>query len=85
MRVEEAQAQLLTCLDSLLYEYGTFSFGGPRRFSLSFCRQFDVDEDGAQARCELEYEPTPVLEGLGAHNQWWSGAEGEPSLQERSC
>lgn len=70
--------------DALLYEYGTFSFGGPRRFVLSFCRQFDVDEDGAQAliqvRCEIEYEPTPALEALGAYNQWWSGGEGEVPL-----
>lgn len=115
MRVEDAQQQLLACLqeagqepcrldpppawrafgrfmrhpveaeeDALLYEYGTFSFRGPRRFTLSFCRQFDVDEDGApaliQLRCEIEYEPTQALEALGAHNQWWSGAEGEPSL-----
>ncbi|RFU39753.1 hypothetical protein DZF91_20800 [Actinomadura logoneensis] len=70
--------------DALLYEYGTFSFRGPRRFTLSFCRQFDVEEGGEpaliQLRCEIEYEPTPALEALGAHNQWWSGAEGEPSL-----
>ncbi|MGI5325721.1 hypothetical protein [Actinomadura nitritigenes] len=70
--------------DALLYEYGTFSFGGPRRFTLSFCRQFDVDEDGApaliQLRCEIEYEPTPALEALGTHNYWWSGAAGELPL-----
>jgi hypothetical protein len=70
--------------DALLYEYGIFSFRGSRRFTLSFCRQFDLDEDGApaliQLRCEIEYEPTPALEALGSHNQWWSGAGGEPSL-----
>lgn len=54
--------------DALLYEYGTFSFGGPQRFTLTFCRQFDVNEDEAptliQLRCEIEFEPTPALEAL---------------------
>ncbi|MFA1542275.1 hypothetical protein [Actinomadura monticuli] len=70
--------------DALLYEYGTYSLEGPRRFVLSFCRQFDVDEDFAQAliqvRCDMEYEPTPALEALGTYSRWWSGGAGEPSL-----
>lgn len=70
--------------DALLYEYGTYSFSGPRRFILAFCRQFDIDQDGApvliQLRCEIEYEPTLALEALGTYNRWWSGADDEPPL-----
>lgn len=66
--------------DAMLYEYLTASFGGPRRFTLSLCRQFDLDdEDGqvlTQLRCDLAYEPTPALEALGTYNQWWSDGDG---------
>ncbi|MBO2461256.1 hypothetical protein [Actinomadura violacea] len=67
-----------------MYEYGVYSFDGPRRFRLSFCRQFDIDRDGVgvliQLRCEFEYEPAPALEALGAHHRWWCGMEDEPPL-----
>jgi hypothetical protein len=72
--------------DALLYEYITAAFGGPRRFVLSLCRQFDVDDAGEQAliqlRCEFMYEPTPALEALGAYNQWWSAGNGGHEVSE---
>lgn len=35
--------------DALLFQYGMYSFSGPQRFLVSFCRQFDIDRDGAPA------------------------------------
>ena len=72
--------------DAMLYEYITASFGGPRRFTLSLCRQFDInDEDGQaliQLRSEIAYEPTPTLEALGTYNQWWTDGDGATPIGE---
>lgn len=71
--------------DALLYQYITAAFDGPRRFTLSLCRQFDTNTAGEQAliqlHCELAYEPTPSLEALGKHHQWWTA--GQVELQAR--
>ncbi|MQY05265.1 hypothetical protein [Actinomadura macrotermitis] len=55
--------------DALLYEFGTYSFRGPRRFCLSFCRQADVDEGREPAFTaflnEIEHRPEwPVITAL---------------------
>ncbi|MFL6053430.1 MAG: hypothetical protein ACJ72W_11010, partial [Actinoallomurus sp.] len=72
--------------DAMLYEYLTASFSGPRRFTLSLCRQFDLDDGDGQAliqlRCDIAYEPTPALEALGAYNQWWPGEDTASPLGE---
>jgi hypothetical protein len=72
--------------DAMLYEYLTASFGGPRRFTLSLCRQFDLDDGDGQAliqlRCDIAYEPTPALEALGKYNQWWSDEDSPNPLDE---
>lgn len=60
--------------DAMLYEYLIAEFGGPRRFVLSLCRQFDLEEERTllQLRCEIAYDPAPALEALGRYHQWWS-------------
>ncbi|MGI5223819.1 hypothetical protein [Actinoallomurus sp. CA-142502] len=72
--------------DAMLYEYITASFGGPRHFLLSLCRQFDLNDEGGQAlvqlRCDIAYEPTPALEALGKYNQWWSDGDGARPIGE---
>jgi hypothetical protein len=72
--------------DAMLYEYITASLGGPRRFILSLCRQFDLnDGDGellVQLRCDITYEPNPALEALGTYNQWWSDGDGAHPIGE---
>jgi hypothetical protein len=79
-----ADAPVLTASDGILYEFGTFTFGGERRFRVEFVRQFETrDEAGehdryVQFRCALEYEPSPDLELLGAHAEWWFRGEAEP-------
>jgi hypothetical protein len=61
--------------DAMLYEYIVATLGGPRRFVLSLCRQFDLNEGEKevliQLRCDIAYEPTPALEALGKYHQWW--------------
>jgi len=76
--------------DGMKYEYLTASFGGPRRFILSFCRQICVlepAEDGdvavyTQVTCEFEYEPTPELEALEGDHEWWFEEEGHAPLSD---
>jgi hypothetical protein len=76
--------------DGMRYEYLTASFGGPRRFILSFCRQFSVlekaEEDDVaiytQLTCEFEYEPTPELEALDSDHEWWFNEEGHAPLSD---
>jgi hypothetical protein len=72
--------------DAMLYEYMIATFSGPRRFVLSLCRQFDLDEGEEEAliqlRCDVAYEPTPALKALGKYNQWWSEGDGERPISE---
>jgi hypothetical protein len=72
--------------DAMLYEYITATFGGPRRFVLSLCRQFDLydgeEEALIQLRCDIAYDPAPALEALGKYNRWWSGEDGECPISE---
>ncbi|GHC73319.1 hypothetical protein [Streptomyces cinnamoneus] len=63
--------------DGLLFQYGTYAFNGTPMFTLDLTRQFAVvDADGEhdhylQVHCELRYEPTADLEGLGSFNSWF--------------
>ncbi|MER5385150.1 hypothetical protein ABT040_33575 [Streptomyces sp. NPDC002688] len=63
--------------DGLLFQYGTYAFGGPPVFTLDLTRQFDIeDADGehdhyTQIHCELVYAPDPVLDHLGSFNSWF--------------
>ncbi len=69
--------------DGLLFQYGTYSFGGPPAFTLDFVRQFVVvDEDGdhdhfVQVHCELRYGPVPALRALGSFDSWYFRDSGD--------
>jgi hypothetical protein len=83
--------------DGLLFQYGTYSFDGPRLFTLDLVRQFEIsDSDGehdhyVQLHCELRYAPTPALEVLGSFDSWFFHDAGEDlegwsrSLTERAA
>ncbi|MGP3687546.1 hypothetical protein ACTVZO_23130 [Streptomyces sp. IBSNAI002] len=63
--------------DGLLFQYGTYAFGGRQLFSVDLTRQFAVnDDDGEhdhymQVHCELRYEPGPDLVALGRFDSWF--------------
>ncbi|WP_418961097.1 hypothetical protein [Streptomyces tritici] len=69
-------------VDGLLFQYGTYSFGGPPAFILDFTRQFaSVDGHGdhdhyVQVHCELRYAPVPALTALGSFHSWFFPAPG---------
>ncbi|MET9955077.1 hypothetical protein ABZ135_26500 [Streptomyces sp. NPDC006339] len=83
--------------DGLLFQYGTYSFDGPRLFTLDLVRQFAIsDSDGehdhyVQVHCELRYAPAPALEVLGSFDSWFFHDAGEDlegwsrSLTERAA
>ncbi|MFF0087652.1 hypothetical protein ACFYR1_49725 [Streptomyces canus] len=63
--------------DGLLFQYGTYAFGGPSMFTLDLTRQFEVnDAEGehdhyVQIHCELRYEPQATLRKLGTFDSWF--------------
>ncbi|WP_331720611.1 hypothetical protein OG851_42475 (plasmid) [Streptomyces sp. NBC_00161] len=63
--------------DGLLFQYGTYAFGGPSMFTLDLTRQFDLnDAEGehdhyVQVHCELRYEPQASLRNLGTFDAWF--------------
>ncbi|MFD9339554.1 hypothetical protein ACFWBF_35000 [Streptomyces sp. NPDC060028] len=69
--------------DGLLFQYGIYSFDGPAAFTLDLTRQFEaVDSAGnhdhyVQVHCELRYEITPALQGLGSFDSWFFHDAGE--------
>ncbi|MFE9923683.1 hypothetical protein ACFYQA_19490 [Streptomyces sp. NPDC005774] len=72
-----------TDADGLLFQYGTYSFNGPVRFTLDLARQFEVaDSDGdhdhyVQVHCELRYRPAPALQALGSFDSWFFRGGGD--------
>src|SRR6266511_5609648 len=69
--------------DGLLFEAGTYAFGGPERFVVDFLRQFEVvGADGAhdhfeQLRCEFEFEVTTEVSAFGSFERWCYPNEGD--------
>ncbi|GAB2822546.1 hypothetical protein GCM10022221_20680 [Actinocorallia aurea] len=69
--------------DGLLFQFGTHALSGTRAFVLNFTRQFEITDAAGehdhylQVQCELEYEPTPSLEGLGTFSSWFFHDSGE--------
>jgi hypothetical protein len=66
--------------DGILYQYGTWNFTGQPLFYLDAVRQFAIpDEDEyLQFHCTLIFAPTPELESLGSHEEWWWPEDGVP-------
>ena len=60
--------------DTLLYQWGTYSFSGPETFRLNLTRQFflwdEDDEEPYQLSLTFHYEPTEALSSLDSGNQW---------------
>ncbi|MFJ5707332.1 hypothetical protein [Streptomyces sp. NPDC093105] len=83
--------------DGLLFQYGTYSFDGPRSFTLDLARQFEISDGNGehdhyvQIHCELRYGPIPALEALGNFDSWFFHDAGEDldewsrSLTERTA
>lgn len=69
--------------DGLLFQFGTFSFTGERRFHLDLVRQFSgVDEDEyLQFHCDLRFTPSDELDALGRLEDWW-WPEAGPTLDQ---
>ncbi|MFH8783296.1 hypothetical protein ACH4GK_34705 [Streptomyces rimosus] len=63
--------------DGLLFQYGTYSFGGPTAFTVELIRQFEVvDREGdhdhyVQVSCELNYGLPSPLQALGSYSSWF--------------
>lgn len=63
--------------DGLLFQYGTYAFGGPSMFTLDLTRQFEVNDAESehnhyvQVHCELRYEPQVSLRDLGSFDTWF--------------
>ncbi len=63
--------------DGLLFQYGTYSCGGPTAFTVELTRQFEViDRDGdhdhyVQIFCELNYGLPSALQALGSYSSWF--------------
>jgi hypothetical protein len=66
--------------EGFLYQYGTWNFTGQPLFYLDPVRQFAIpDEDEyLQFRCTLLFAPTPELDSLGSHEEWWWPEDGVP-------
>ncbi|MEI8407377.1 MULTISPECIES: hypothetical protein [unclassified Kribbella] len=64
--------------DGLLYQFGIYDFSGEPRFHLDLTRQFGLrdSEEYLQFHCDLQYLPTPRLEVLGSHSEWWFRGDG---------
>ncbi|MCX4513885.1 hypothetical protein OHA27_26905 [Streptomyces sp. NBC_01619] len=63
--------------DGLLFQYGTYSFGGPPMFTVDLTRQFTIVDDHGehdhyiQVHCELRYESDPAPDDLGSFHSWF--------------
>ena len=63
--------------DAVLFQTGTFDFGGRAEFYVDFLRQFEVaDEDGEhdhyeQLHCEFRFPITEATQSFGNVNLWW--------------
>jgi hypothetical protein len=69
--------------DGLLYQFGIYDFSGEPRFHFDLTRQFclrDSDEY-LQVHCDLQYLPTPRLQALGSHTEWWFPEDGRHLLE----
>ncbi|WP_433020308.1 hypothetical protein [Kribbella sp. CA-294648] len=66
--------------DGLLYQFGIYEFSGEPRFHLDLTRQFGLrdSDEYLQFHCDLQYLPTPRLELLGSHNEWWFRGDATP-------
>ncbi|MFK4086132.1 hypothetical protein ACI2LF_18620 [Kribbella sp. NPDC020789] len=64
--------------DGLLYQYGIHDFSGEARFHFDLTRQFGLphSDDYLQFHCDLQYLPTPAVEVLGSHAEWWFPGDG---------
>jgi hypothetical protein len=64
--------------DGLLYQYGIHDFSGEPRFHFDLTRQFGLpdSDEYLQFHCDLQYLPTPAVEALGSHTEWWFPSDG---------
>ncbi|TDX02707.1 hypothetical protein EV647_0925 [Kribbella sp. VKM Ac-2566] len=65
--------------DGLLYQFGIYDFSGEPRFHFDLTRQFGLpdSDEYLQFHCDLQYLPTPRLEVLGSHSEWWFPGDGK--------
>ena len=59
--------------DGLLYQFGIHDFSGEPRFHFDLTRQFGLpgSDEYLQFHCDVQYLPTPELQALGSHTEWW--------------
>ena len=64
--------------DGLLYQFGIYDFSGEPRFHFDLTRQFGLrdSDEYLQFHCDLQYLPTPRIEALGSHSEWWFRGDG---------
>ncbi|MFG1620517.1 hypothetical protein [Kribbella sp. NPDC049227] len=64
--------------DGLLYQFGTYDFAGAPRFHFDLTRQFGLrdSDEYLQFHCDVQYLPSPALEALGSHTEWWFPGDG---------
>jgi hypothetical protein len=60
--------------DMLLFQWGTYDWGGGRWFELDITRQFIVgdgeDDEIFQLSATAKFKPSSELDSLGSGNQW---------------
>lgn len=89
VRAVDAQACSNTDMgDGLLYQWGTYDWGGGESFEFGLTRQFSMigerDDDALfQLHLTLKYAPTAALRALDEGNEWCWTLEDLDSFQAR--
>ena len=74
--------------DMLLYQWGTYDWGAGSHFELNITRQVietDLQDDDAISQLSLTFRfaPSLSLDGLGAGNIWFEGAQAATLVREK--